>query len=165
MDLQFKDLAPPLATLVVAGIAFYQWKRTRRSGQFIADREVTYKEVWASLEDVNLFVRTGGYTRAAFEERMRDTNTLVLKRGLHIEEHDTTLVGRYLNALAETGRVLTTDRADRAFRELQSAMYTTAASVSLEDLVPEYKTALRELDESRRAVIRRFREVLGADYT
>jgi hypothetical protein len=61
--------------------------------------------------------------------------------------------------------MLTTDRANKAFEDLRSGMYSSVAEpVALEDLVPEYQASIRELDESRRAVVRAFHDRIGRPY-
>ena len=165
MDFPLKETLGATATLLVAAVGYRQWIRGRRSGQYLAEKERSYKEIWDALETANLYVREGNYTRDVFREKVRAANALVLRYGLYFEEADRPKVSRYLTALEETGRILTTDRADKAFDALRSGMYSTAAEpLELEDLVPEYRTAIRELDESRRAVVRAFQDHIGRPY-
>ncbi|MDB4881498.1 MAG: hypothetical protein JWL95_264 [Gemmatimonadetes bacterium] len=165
MDFPLKEAIGAAVTLTVAGLGYRQWLRGRRSGQYIADRERSYKEIWDALESANLYVREGAYTADAFRERVRATNTLVLRHGLHFEEADRPAVQRYLMAIEETGRILTSGHTDDAFKELQSSMRLTLDSaVDLKDFVPTYSAAISELDESRRAVVRAFQDKVGRPY-
>ena len=164
MDFPIKEAMGAAATVIAAGLLYRQWSRGRRSGQYLSERERAYKEIWDSLESANLAIRTDQYKRENFREMLRATNALALRHGLYFDEADQTRIRRYLAAMEEVGRVLTTDRADRVFKELRSAMYTTGAGIDLEGLGPEYVEALRELDESRRAVVRAFQDHIGRQY-
>lgn len=164
MDFPAKEALASVVTLLVAGLGYRQWVRGRRSVQYLSERERAYKDIWEALEATNLYVREGSYTREAFRERLRATNALVLRHGLYFDEADRPRVDRYLAAIEEAGRILTSDRAGKVFEDLRAGMYVTAESIALEDLVPEYRTALRELDESRRAVVRSFQEQIGRTY-
>jgi hypothetical protein len=164
MDFPLKETIGAAATLFVAGLGYRQWLRGRRSVQYLAERERIYKEIWDALETANLYIREGQYTPEAFRERLRATNALVLRHGLYFDEPDRAKVDRYLAAIEDVGRVLTTPRADKVFEDLRAGMYTTAESIDLQSLVPEYRDALLELDESRRAVVRSFQERIGRSY-
>jgi hypothetical protein len=164
MDLTLAQVLGALVTLVVAGIGYRQWLRGRRSVQYLAERERAYREVFAALEEAHLLIRNGGYTRETFDEGMRSANTLILKNGLYFAEQDKPVAQRYLAALNSAGKILTSERADATFAEFQAAMGNTADPIQLENLVPEYQTALRELDESRRAVVRAFERQVGKAY-
>jgi hypothetical protein len=164
MSFPIREVVGAGVTLIVGVLAYRQTRRTRRSGQYITDRQVAYKEIWKALEETNLFVRKGRFTQQEFDSRMQSANALVMQHGLFVDEYDQELVTRYLAAMREVGRVLRTKRADKGFDELRTAMATTGAFPSLEDLVPEFKEAIREVDESRRAVVRRFREQMGAGF-
>jgi hypothetical protein len=164
MAFPIKEVIGSAATLIVAWLSYSQWLRGRRSGQYLTDRERAYNEIWIALETANLSIRTDPYTRENFREMLRATNALVLRHGLYFDEADQARIGRYLAAMEEVGRVLTADRADRVFQELRTAMYTTASGIDLGGLGPEYLEALRELDESRRAVVRAFQDHIGRPY-
>src|SRR5258708_36448875 len=101
------------ATLSVAAVGYRQWIRGRRSGQYLAEKERSYKEIWDALETANLYVREGNYTRDVFREKVRAANALVLRYGLYFEEADRPKVSRYFTAPEETGRILANEPAGK----------------------------------------------------
>jgi hypothetical protein len=159
-----KEAIASATTLIVAGLGYRQWLRGRRSGHYQAEAERAYKEVWASLEDANLFVRRGDYTRDAFKERVRAANALIMQHGLYFEAEDRPLVTRYLNAIDQVGQILTSDEAAEVFRDLRAGMSLTADPIDLQDLVPEYREALSTLEASRQVVVQAFRRRIGREY-
>ena len=64
----------------VAAIGYLQWKRRKRSGRFIDDREAAYKEVWQSLEEIHLFVRSIDFEPSAFDDKVGDADTLLIRQ-------------------------------------------------------------------------------------
>ena len=67
MDFPIKEIIAGVVTLSVAGLGYRQWKRGRRSGRFIEDRETAYKDVWQALEDVHLLIRAGSFDALAVD--------------------------------------------------------------------------------------------------
>src|SRR5258708_36279207 len=115
------------ATLSVAAVGYRQWIRGRRSGQYLEEKERSYKEIWDALETANLYVREGNYTRDVFREKVRAANALVLRYGLYFEEGERPKVRRYLTAPWGAGPIRTTDRADKGFGAPRSVMHFTPA--------------------------------------
>jgi hypothetical protein len=158
VEFPVKEVLGALVTFAVAGLGYLQWKRTRRSGGYIQDREAAYKAVWQSLEEIHLYVRGGAFDRSAFGELMRRTNTLLIQHGLHIEESDKREVARYIEALRRLGALfpeLKSDEAAVARREFADTMSGRAVP-------PELIQAFAEYEAARTATMENFRRALGA---
>src|SRR5258708_19737069 len=91
------------ATLSVAAVGYRQWIRGRRSGQYLAEKERSYKEIWDALETANLYVREGNYTRDVFREKVRAANALVLRYALYFSEPHPPKISRYFQTPITTG--------------------------------------------------------------
>jgi hypothetical protein len=161
MDFPVKETIGAAVTLAVAAIGYRQWLRTRRGGQFIADRETAYKAVWSALEEANLRVRGNAQlTPSSFDDLERSLNALLMQHSLHLDGADKVAAHRYVKAILALGRLLTTVQENATSEELRRALYTTEAGMSAQEFMP----IMTELDASRTAVIERFRAALGAGY-
>jgi hypothetical protein len=86
MEFPIKESIGAVVALTVAGLGYLQWRRTKRSGRYIEDREAAYKAVWQALEEIHLYVRTGDFDEPTFDELMKKANTLLIQQGLYISD-------------------------------------------------------------------------------
>jgi len=156
MSLTAKDILAVAATLVVAYLGYLQWKRTKRSGSFLTDKESAYKGLWLALEEVHLYVRTNEFQRDRFDNLVTAANAQLLKAGLHIEPADAANARSYLDALRRLGRLLATLPPDDAFR------YDVATTGAGASVPPSYVDAWQSYESARDVVIAGFRNALGA---
>lgn len=156
MEFPVKESIGAFATIAVAILGYLQWKRTKRSGRFIEDREAAYKAVWQALEDIHLYVRGGTFEQPAFDELMRKANTLLIHHGLHISEADKHQASDYIQTLADFGRVVAQMDAGAPARH---DIAVTAAGVAMP---PEFKAAYDKYQSVRNATMERFRRAIGA---
>ncbi len=144
-----------VATVLVGLLGYRQWKRTKRSGSFIQDREAAYKSIWEALEEVHIYVRGQRYQQDEFDRLVREANTRLIRHALHIDESDRMLAAAYMDALAGVGRVL----AEMSESEFAHGMALTAEGMA----APQgYAAAFRAYEDARGAVIRSFRQAIGA---
>ena len=156
MEFPLKEALGAVATVLAGLLAYRQWKRTKRSGRFIEDREAAYKAVWQALEDIHLFVRSQDYRQDGFDDLARKANTLLMQHGLHIVEADKQLVADYLHALEAFATVVAAiDAGHPARREIA----ITGDGVVLP---PEYVAGYHRLRSARQAVMDSFRRAIGA---
>lgn len=156
MDFPTKELIAGTVTLIVAGLGYMQWKRGKRSGRFIEDREAAYNAIWQSLENAHLLVRTGEFDPAAFDAAVANANTLMIRHGLHIAEGDKEEAAKYLAALRNLGAIMSsTEMPEQAKREIQ----ITGEQVAL---TGDFLAAYNEHQAARQRVMDRFRRAIGA---
>ncbi len=157
MELPVKESIGAVVTLAVAGIGYLQWRRSKRSGRYIEDREAAYKAMWQALEEIHLYVRAGDFDAATFDGLMQKANTLLIQQGLHISDDDRELAARYIAALKELGLVLTRVEASAPARhEFAITAETVAMPPELHQVYEAYRSA-------RKVTMERFRRALGAD--
>jgi hypothetical protein len=155
-EFPFKELIGALVTIMVAGIGYLQWKRGKRSGRFIEDREAAYKEIWQALEQIHLYVRGEVFKQNEFDELMKKANTLLIQHGLHISEADKHLSGDYIQALGRFGRALARmDAGAPGRRDVEITAETVA-------LPPDFKPAYDAYQATRRITMESFRRAIGA---
>ena len=111
MEFPVKESIGAFVTIAVAVLGYVQWKRTKRSGRFIEDRETAYKAVWQALEDIHLYVRGGALNQSAFDALMTKANTLLIQHALYISEADKRRAADYIQALHYFGSMLARCRA------------------------------------------------------
>ena len=156
MDFPTKEVMAAVVTLTVAAIGYLQWRRGKRAGHFIEDRETAYKSVWAALEEVHLYVRTQRFEHTAFDSLVTSANALLIRNGLHIDDADKGLTSNYLEALRRLGRLLAHSKlGPEAERELA----TTGAHVAMP---PELLDSYSDYQAARQLVLNSFRRALGA---
>ena len=156
MDIPVKEALGALVTLTVAAVGYLQWKRTKRSGRFIEDRETAYKTVWQALEDVHLYTRAGAFEAREFDDLMTKANTLVIQHGLHISAADKTCIAIYIKALQRFGEVLSKLHAS------EPARHEIATTGAARAVPPELAAANQAYEAARNSVIERFRRAIGA---
>jgi hypothetical protein len=154
MDFPIKEVIGGLVAILLAALGYLQWKRGKRSGRFIEDREVAYKEVWQSLEDVHLLVRAGGLSPLAFDAIVTKANTLLIKHGLHIADADRALAASYIDAMQNLRQKLS--QAQILPEEKRSIEITGEHIVLSGDLLAAYAAhqSVRQqvMDSFRRAI-------------
>jgi hypothetical protein len=156
MEFPVKESIGALVTITVAVLGYLQWKRTKRSGRFIEDREAAYKAVWQALEEIHLYVRGGTFDQDTFDDLMRKANTLLIQQGLHISEPDKHRTSEYIQALARFGAVVAQmDPGAPAKHEIA----VTAEGVAMPS---EYRGAYDTYQAARNATIEGFRRAIGA---
>jgi hypothetical protein len=143
-------------TITVAALGYLQWKRTKRSGRFIEDREAAYKAVWQALEEIHLYVRAGTFNQPAFDQLMTKANTLLIQHGLHISEADKRRVGDYMQALGRLGAVLAQMDAEAAAKR---DLAVTAERVAMP---AEFRGAYDSYQSARTVIMESFRRAIGA---
>ena len=156
MEFPFKEVVGALAAITVGLFGLYQWRRTKRSGRFLEDREAAYKAVWEALEGVHLYVRSETFAEPAFDERVRTANTLLIKHGLHISQRDNQLAAKYMDALRALGAVLGQMGPGHPTR--QQFHTTSSLPVMPDELVP----AFARVTATRDALMESFRKAVGA---
>lgn len=156
MDFPIKEVIGALVTLTVAGLGYLQWRRTKRSGTYIEDREAAYKAVWQALEEIHLYVRMDQFEEPAFNVLMTKANTLLMQHGLHISEGDKQRARAYMAALREFGRLLGQIEASAPPRH---ELALTAEGVAMP---PEFQAAYETYESARRATMDSFRSAIGA---
>jgi hypothetical protein len=156
MEFPVKESSGALVTIVVAILGYLQWKRTKRSGRFIEDREAAYKAVWQALEEIHLYARGGTFDQRTFDDLMRKANTLLMQHGLHISEPDKDRAAEYIQALARFGAVVAQMDASAPAKH---DIAVTAAGVAMP---PEYRDAYDTYQSARKATLESFRRAIGA---
>lgn len=156
MEFPLQAFMGALVTLTVAGLGYLQWRRTKRSGRYIEDREAAYKAVWHALEEIHLYVRTDQFDEPAFNALLTKANTLLLQHGLHISERDKQLARSYMAALRAFGRVLGQIDASAPPR------HDLALTVEGVAMPPELQPAYQAYESARRATMESFRSAIGA---
>ena len=156
MEFPIKEVVGAIGAVVVGFLGLYQWRRTKRSGRFLEDREAAYKAIWDALEEVHLYVRSENFSDSAFDEHVRIANTLMIKHGLHISQQDNKLASEYMDALKAMGTVLAKMASDHPTRR---EFYITSAFPAMpDDLAP----AFSRLTTARDTLIDSFRKAVGA---
>jgi len=109
------QLAQPLlallGTIVVAGLAFYQWRKQHSDPKRTAAAEASrsaHERLWQQLEDVQLRLReaqsdAGGNASSAL---LKEVNIFFLRNSLYFDEKDQVLVNDYVKALTELNAVM-----------------------------------------------------------
>ncbi|TMH20565.1 MAG: hypothetical protein E6H50_12025 [Betaproteobacteria bacterium] len=156
MEIPFKEVAGALGAVAVALLGLYQWRRTKRSGRFLEDREAAYKAVWDALEQVHLHVRSESFNGSGFDEHVRTANTLMIKYGLHISQHDKELAAQYMNALELLGAVLSQMASDHPTRR------EFAKTLEFPPMPDELAPAFSRVTKARDALTESFRRAVGA---
>jgi hypothetical protein len=156
MDFPTKEVISGVVAIFLATLGYLQWKRGKRSGRFIEDREIAYKEVWHSLEDVHLLVRTGGFDPLAFDAMVTKANTLLIRHGLYIGGADRTLTANYIEALRSLGKKLSQAE---ILPEAKRNIEITGENVALSG---ELFTAYIAHQSARQKVMDSFRRAIGA---
>ena len=155
-DFPVQETLGALATVLVGLLAYRQWKRTKRSGRFIEDRQTAYNAVWQALEDIHANVRSiEDYRQDDFDASVRKTNILLMQHGLHIEEADKQLVADYMRALEAFAAVVARiPPGHPARRKLE----ITAPVVVMP---PGYQETFERHEIAREAVVESFRHAIG----
>ena len=156
MELPTKEIIAAAVTICVAAIGYLQWKRGKLSGRFIDDREAAYKEVWQSLEDIHLFVRSNSFEPTAFDEMVAKTNALLIRHGLHITEADKASATSYIAALRTLGNLLSKTQLEPRIRRDIEITGKPAA------LLPELMDAYDAHQAARQVVLKKFRQAIGS---
>ena len=156
MDFPINEVIGGLVAILLGVLSYLQWKRGKRSGRFIEDREVAYKEVWQSLEGVHLLVRAGDFDHSAFDAMVTKANTLFIRHGLHIADADRALAASYIDALRNLGQKLSLAQ---ILPEAKRSIEITGEHVALSgDLL----TAYVEHQSARQQVMDSFRRAIGS---
>jgi hypothetical protein len=156
MEFPIKESIGAVVALTVAGLGYLQWRRTKRSGRYIEDREAAYKAVWQALEEIHLYVRTGDFDAPTFDELMKKANTLLIQQGLYISDEDKDRAGGYIAALRELGLVLGQMEASAPARH-EMALTAEDAAVP-----PEFRRVYEAYRSARSVAMERFRRAIGA---
>jgi hypothetical protein len=156
MDISLKELIGFTITIAIAAIGWIQWKRTKRSGRFIEDRESAYNEVWKSLEDAHLFVREEHFDQLVFDSLVTKANTLLIRKALHIADDDRDAAATYIAALNRFG-IAMAQASLSSFARRQIAI--TEQTVPLP---PGLLEAYGTVSKTRQAVMERFRRAIGS---
>lgn len=156
MELPAKEILAAAVTIGVAAIGYLQWKRGKRSGRFIDDREIAYKEVWQSLENIHLLIRSPSFDPSAFDEMATQANTLLIRHGLHIADEDKASAANYINALRNLGNLLS---AAQLTQQTRREIATTGQQVALPSGLIDAYTAQQD---ARKAVMEKFRRAIGS---
>ena len=156
MDFPIKEVISGLVAISLAVLGYLQWKRGKRSGRFIEDREIAYKDVWHSLEDIHLLIRAGEFDPSAFDEMVTRANTLLIKHGLYIEDADRTLTANYIEALRSLGEKLSHAQ---ILSEAKRSIEITGEHPALSG---EILTAYNAHQSARQKVMDSFRRGIGA---
>ncbi len=156
MEFPLKEVLGAAAAVVVGLLGFYQWRRTKRSGRFLEDREAAYKAIWDALEEIHLYARSESFSEPAFEERVRTANTLMIKQGLHISRGDQKLAAEYMDALKALGTVLAQMGSDHPTRR---EFYNTMPLPAMPD---ELGPAFSRVTKARDTLVDSFRRAVGA---
>lgn len=156
MELPVKELIGVAAAILVAAIGWSQWKRTKRSGRFIEDRESAYNEIWQALEEAHLYVRQDRFEQAGFDARVTAANTLLIRRALHVADDDRAATAAYIDALNQFGvlmsRVEVSPDARRRF----------ATTAECAPIPPELFESVLAIQQTRGEVMARFRRAIGS---
>jgi hypothetical protein len=145
-----------LVSIAIAWIGYLQWKRSKRSGRFIEDREAAYKATWQALEEMHLYVRGEVFKQDEFDELMKKANTLLIQHGLHISDADKHLSSAYIKALGRFGRALAEMDADEPARR-EIAITAVTPSVP-----PDFRPAYSAYLDARENTMNSFRRAIGA---
>jgi hypothetical protein len=156
MEFPVKESIGALVTITVAVLGYLQWKRTKRSGRFIEDREAAYKAMWQALEEIHLYVRGGTFDQRTFDDLMRKANTLLIQHGLYVSEPDKYRTAEYMQALGRFGAVVAQMDASAPAKH---DIAVTAQGVAMP---PEYRAAYDTYQAARNATIEGFRRAIGA---
>jgi hypothetical protein len=156
MDFPLKELIGSAVTIAVAILGWTQWKRTKRSGRFIEDRETAYNEVWQSLEDAHLYVRRESFNQLLFDELVAKANTILIRKALHIADDDRIAAANYIAALNRFGIIMAQAKISPDSRR---EIYVTAQSAPLPN---ELIDAFSAVQDSRQIVMDKFRRAIGA---
>jgi len=157
MDIPVNELISAAVAIGVATLGWFQWKREKRSGRFIEDREAAYNEVWQLLEDAHLFVRQEKFDQLQFEALVTKANTLLIRKSLHITGEDRAAAANYIAALNNFGILLAqTQTSPYAMRQI-------AITSESAPLPPELFETFLSLTEARKAVMTRFCKAIGSD--
>lgn len=154
MEFPTKEAIAGTVALIVACLGFVQWKRGKRSGRFIEDREAAYNEVWQSLESAHLLIRSGSFDLTSFDEAVKNANTLLIRHGLHIAEADKQEAAGYIAALRKLGPLVS-----QASPHTKHEMEITGEQLALSgDLLAAYS----EHQAARQRLMDRFRRAIGS---
>ena len=156
MAFPIKEVLGAAATIAVGLLGYSQWKRAKRSGRFIEDRETAYKAVWQSLEEAHLYARRGDFLEATFDDFLLKTRTLLIQHSLHIADRDRHAAESYLLGLRQFGRMVGELEADSAARQ-EIGLTGEGKALSATD-----RAAFVAFGEARDIVVDRFRRALGA---
>jgi hypothetical protein len=156
MEFPIKEVVGAFGAIVVGLLGLYQWRRTKRSGRFIEDREVAYKAIWDVLEEAHLCVRSETFSESEFEQRVRAANTLLIKHGLHISRQDREYATEYMKTLKDLGAVLAQMASDHPTRR---EFTLTGQFPPMPD---ELSPAFTRMAKARDTLMESFRRAVGA---
>ncbi len=148
-------------TLTVAYLGYRQWKKqndSNRRADFLNEKQAAYKALWEKLEDVHVRLRTEDVDRAGFQVLLRETNALILKKQLFLEEEDRQLSNEYLKAVLNYTEIIRASDDDDA---RESMVTTGPLPRAVFEMAENIREATQEMDRLRDVILQRFREILG----
>jgi hypothetical protein len=146
-----------LGTLAVAGLGFYQWRRTAANqgrAAIAESRRKAAEAVWSKLEEANLALREGVGGSALLTLR-KEVNATFLKNSLYLDDEAQRAVAKYVEALVHVGSLLKGDHSSMA-EEWSNTAWPIASEGS------EAAAALREVRRQRSHVKHILLEATGA---
>lgn len=166
-----KTIAAPalglLGTVIVAFVGYRQWRKQQdqvRYGNFLADRQAAYKQLWQKLEAVHLNVRSKCFQEAEFNALVRDVNVHLIQAGLLLDQGEKKRVNEYMEALSNLGKLLDNAAATEAREEVRRSLYDTGEiAPEIMSQVAGLRDAYARVEVCRGTVMSHFRQVLGAD--
>lgn len=144
---------------VLAGIfvGIRRWKVERRDvrhAQFTKDRQAAYRELWDSIQALDLFLRDDAMSPSEAELRVRQINVTLIRHALYIQASDRDQMAAYVAALVSYQKIISVDPAALADFGKTSARPPTFGTL------PEIFEARDKLTALGEALAARVREIL-----
>lgn len=144
---------------VLAGIfvGVRRWKVERgdaRSAQFTKDRQAAYRELWDSIQALDVFLRDESLSADAAGLRVREINAALIRHALYVQAADRDQMAKYVAALVSYQKLISADPVAHA------SFSDTAAGLPAGVTLRQIFAARDELTAMQEALADRVRRVL-----
>jgi hypothetical protein len=109
MNEYLKILLPVLVALVVASLAYRQWKKQPEKtlkAEYLKNKQLVYKELWEKLEDIHVRLRTEIMGKPEFRNSIIEINSYILRNQIFLEDTDQEQTNEYLKTIYELAKVI-----------------------------------------------------------
>jgi len=129
-------------------------RRDTRRAQFIKDRQAAYRELWDSIQALDIFLRDDAMAPDKADRRVREINATLIRQTLYIETNDRDQMAEYVAALVNYQTFIAVDP------EALAHFAKTSASLPTIGTLPEIFAARDKLVALHEALAERVRDVL-----
>jgi len=131
--------------------------RLKKRKAFDALRHKAYQQLWTTLENAHVAIRTGRPEPAQIKALDREINTFRLYNSVYLEPEDLTLSNRYFNSVIELAGIIAKSGSEELAERFENTNAFTESEVREIEGLAE---ANRKAEQMRNALVERVRAIL-----